>query len=411
MTLKTNFRKIAGDLSIQILVAMVAGIVVGRIMGSPAEMFAPLGTLFIQLIKMLVVPLVFVSIVAGSASLGATNSAGKIGLTTILYILATTIISVTIAFVVGAWLKPGAGIPVEMIRSFIPAETYSLQAEKMEFWPMVLSVIPSNPIQSMAEGNILHLIFFGLFFGFGLSALPTEKKGSVLNAFNTMLEALIWCIGKVMWVAPIGVFGLMADATGSFGYDLLLKVVNLFWANILAALILFLVMYPLTLRLFSKIKLKLFFKEMMRPQLVALSTSSSLATLPVTLKTCEEKLGVSKETTSFVVPLGATINMTGSAIYYTLVALFFAQLYGIELTFAQYVAISVTSTIGAIGQAGVPGPTLLVVAVLVSAGIPVEGLPLLYALDRVFDMLRTVLNITGDAACAVVVDHTSKKRA
>ena len=122
----------------------------------------------------------------------------------------------------------------------------------------------------MAEGNILHLIFFGLFFGFGLSALPTEKKGSVLNAFNTMLEALIWCIGKVMWVAPIGVFGLMADATGSFGYDLLLKVVNLFWANILAALILFLVMYPLTLRLFSKIKLKLFFKEMMRPQLVAL---------------------------------------------------------------------------------------------------------------------------------------------
>ncbi len=411
MTLKTNFRKIAGDLSIQILVAMVAGIVVGRIMGSPAEMFAPLGTLFIQLIKMLVVPLVFVSIVAGSASLGATNSAGKIGLTTILYILATTIISVTIAFVVGAWLKPGAGIPVEMIRSFIPAETYSLQAEKMEFWPMVLSVIPSNPIQSMAEGNILHLIFFGLFFGFGLSALPTEKKGSVLNAFNTMLEALIWCIGKVMWVAPIGVFGLMADATGSFGYDLLLKVVNLFWANILAALILFLVMYPLTLRLFSKIKLKLFFKEMMRPQLVALSTSSSLATLPVTLKTCEEKLGVSKETTSFVVPLGATINMTGSAIYYTLVALFFAQLYGIELTFAQYVAITVTSTIGAIGQAGVPGPTLLVVAVLVSAGIPVEGLPLLYALDRVFDMLRTVLNITGDAACAVVVDHTSKKRA
>lgn len=410
MILKTKFRKFAGDLSIQIIVAMVAGIVVGRIMGEPAAMFAPLGTLFIQLIKMLVVPLVFVSIVAGSASLGATNSAGKIGAITILYILATTTVSVFIAFTVGAWLKPGSGIPIEMIRSFIPTESYSLQAEKMEFWPMLLSVIPANPIQSMAEGNILQLIFFGLFFGFGLSALPAERKGSVLNAFNTMLEALIWCIGKVMWVAPIGVFGLMADATGSFGYDLLLKVVNLFWANILAALLLFAGMYPLTLRLFSRIKLSVFFKEMMRPQLVALSTSSSLATLPVTLKTCEEKLGVSKETTSFVVPLGATINMTGSAIYYTLVALFFAQLYGIELTAAQYIAITVTATLGAIGQAGVPGPTLLVVAVLVSAGIPVEGLPLLYALDRVFDMLRTVLNITGDAACAVVVDYQSKKR-
>jgi Na+/H+-dicarboxylate symporter len=405
-----NFKKIAGDLSVQIMVAMVLGIVVGRLMGDSATVFAPLGTLFIQLIKMLVVPLVFVSIVAGSASLGATNSAGRIGITAILYIISTTIVAVVIAFFVGGWLQPGAGIPVELIRSFVPVESYSLQADKMEFWPMLLSVIPANPVQSLAEGNILHIIFFGLFFGFGLSSLPGTKKDGVIRTFNTLLEALIWCIGKVMWVAPIGVFGLMADATGSFGYDLLLKVANLFWANILAAILLFVVMYPLTLKLFSKIKLSLFFREMIRPQLVALSTSSSLATLPVTMKTCEEKLGVSKETTSFVVPLGATINMTGSAIYYTLVALFFAQLYGIELTVAQYIAITITATIGSIGQAGVPGPTLLVVAVLVSAGIPVEGLPLLYALDRVFDMLRTVLNITGDAACSVVVDHQNTAR-
>ena len=143
---------------------------------------------------------------------------------------------------------------------------------------------------------------------------------------------------------------------------------------------------------------------MLRPQIVAFSTASSLATLPVTLETCEKDLKVSKETASFVIPLGATINMTGSAIYFALVALFFAQLYGMELSFAQYMAIALTATIGSVGQAGVPGPTLLVVAVLVSAGIPVEGLPLLYALDRIFDMLRTVLNITGDAVCAVIVD-------
>lgn len=207
-----------------------------------------------------------------------------------------------------------------------------------------------------------------------------------------------------MWVAPLGVFGLMAEATGTFGFDLLLKVGNLFWVNLLAALFMWLIFYPVTLKLFSKQNILAFFKAMIRPQIVALSTSSSLATLPVTLKTCEERLGVSKETASFVVPLGATINMTGSAIYYTLVALFFAQLYGMELSVAQYLAIAITATVGSIGQAGVPGPTLLVVAVLVSAGIPIEGLPLLYALDRVFDMLRTVLNITGDAACAVIVD-------
>lgn len=406
--MKLNIKKVVTDLSFQILFAMVLGIVVGRLMGESASVFAPLGTLFIQLIKMLVVPLVFVSIVAGSASLGATNSAGRIGITTILYIASTTLAAILVAFFLGSWLRPGAGIPVELIRSFIPTENYSLEPTKMEFWPMLLSVIPTNPVQSLVEGNILHIIFFGLFLGFGLSALPGSQKYGVVNAFNTLLDALIWCIGKVMWVAPIGVFGLMADATGSFGYDLLLKVANLFWTNILAAIVIFAGMYPLTLLLFSKIKLSHFFREMLRPQLVALSTSSSLATLPVTMKTCEEKLGVTKETTAFVVPLGATINMTGSAIYYVLVALFFAQLYGIELTLAQYIAITVTSTIGAIGQAGVPGPTLLVVAVLVSAGLPVEGLPLLYALDRVFDMLRTVLNITGDAACAVVVDAQNR---
>ena len=409
MNVKIRLTKFFGDLSVRILIAMVLGIVVGRLMGESASVFTPLGTLFIQLIKMLVVPLVFVSIVSGSASLGATNSAGRIGIITILYILLTTVTAILLAFLVGGWLKPGAGISVDLIRSFFPAGGYTAQAEKMEFWPMLLSVIPTNPVQSLAEGNILHIIFFGLFFGFGLSSLPVSGSKSVISAFNVMLDALIWCIGKVMWVAPIGVFGLMADATGSFGYDLLLKAGNLLWANILAAILLFFVMYPLTLRLFSSMPLFRFFKEMIRPQLVALSTSSSLATLPVTMKTCEERLGVSKETTAFVVPLGATINMTGSAIYYTLVALFFAQLYGIELSVAQYIAIIITSTIGSIGQAGVPGPTLLVVAVLVSAGIPIEGLPLLYALDRVFDMLRTVLNITGDAACSVVVDSMSKR--
>jgi Na+/H+-dicarboxylate symporter len=298
---------------------------------------------------------------------------------------------------------------LEAIRSFLPAEGYTATAQKMDFWSLIIDIIPANPIQAMAEGNILQLIFFGLFLGFGLSALPSTKKQPVLNGFNTLLDALIWCISKVMWVAPLGVFGLMADATGTFGFDLLLNVGKLFWVNLLAAIFILFVFYPITLKLFTKQNLGSYFKSMLRPQIVAFSTSSSLATLPVTLATCEEDLGVSKGTASFVVPLGATINMTGSAIYYTLVALFFAQLYGIELTTAQYLAIALTATVGSVGQAGVPGPTLLVVAVLVSAGIPIEGLPLLYALDRVFDMLRTVVNITGDATCAVIVDSNTKE--
>jgi len=404
LNFSAKIKKAFGDIGFQIFLAMIIGIVVGRVMGEPAAVFAPLGTLFIQLIKMLVVPLVFISIVSGAASLGTTRSAGRIGFTTIAYVFGTTFLAVGVAFLAGWIFTPGAGISPESIKAFLPEQTYQAEAQKMEFWPMLLDIIPTNPIKSMADGHILQLIFFGLFLGFGISALPATKKQPLLNAFNYLLEALIWCIGKVMLVAPLGVFGLMAEATGTFGYDLLLKVGNLFTVNLVAAIFMILIFYPVTLKLFSKQNIPAFWKAMLRPQIVALSTSSSLATLPVTLKTCEEDLGVSKETASFVVPLGATINMTGSAIYYTLVALFFAQLYGIELSVAQYLAIAITATVGSIGQAGVPGPTLLVVAVLVSAGIPIEGLPLLYALDRVFDMLRTFLNITGDAACAVIVD-------
>ena len=405
---KEKVVKVMRDLSFQIGIAMILGIIVGKIMGPSAQMFVPLGTLFIQLIKMLVVPLVFISIVSGAASLGATQSAGKIGFMSITYIFVTTFLAVLVAFTLGEFFSPGSGISIESLRSFLPAEGYSATPQKMDFWSLIIGVIPSNPIQSMAEGNILHIIFFGLFLGFGLSVLPVVKKQPMINGVNTLLEALIWCIGKVMLVAPLGVFGLMADATGTFGFDLLIKVGNLLWVNIIAFAFMLLVFYPFTLKFLSKQKILPFFKAMLRPQIVAFSTASSLATLPITLETCENDLNVSKETCSFVVPLGATINMTGNAIYYTLVALFFAQLYGIELSFAQYAAIALTSTVGSIGQAGVPGPTLLVVAVLVSAGIPIEGLPLLYALDRVFDMLRTVLNITGDAACAVIVDSNKE---
>ena len=374
-------------------------------MGEGAAMFAPLGTLFIQLIKMLVVPLVAVSIVSGAATLGGSRSAGKIGVVSIGYILLTTVISIVIAIAAGLIFKPGAGLSAEGIGAINAASAATeATATTPGFWQTVIGMIPSNPIQAFAEGNILQIIVFGLFLGFGVAALQQDRREKVVTGLNYILEALIWCIGKVMLVAPIGVFGLMAEATGTFGFDVLLKVANLLWVDLLAVLVMGLAVYPMTVGLLSKVRISDFFKAMMRPQIIAFSTASSMATLPVTMAACDN-MGVSKQCSGFVVPLGATINMTGNAIYYTLVAIFFAQFYGIELTMVHYVAITVTASLGSIGQAGVPGPTLMVVAVLVSAGIPIEGLPLLYALDRVFDMIRTVLNITGDAACAVVTDR------
>ncbi|MBR2326394.1 MAG: dicarboxylate/amino acid:cation symporter [Alistipes sp.] len=400
-------KRVVTNLGFWILVAMGAGIVAGVVMNEQATMFAPLGALFIQLVKMLVVPLVAISIVAGAASLGGSRSAGVIGGVSITYILLTTLVSVFIAFGANFLFEPGAGVDLSLFQGGNAENLGS--APSLSFWDTLIGMVPANPIKALADGNILQIIVFGLLFGFGVSALAEDKRLKIINGLNAMLEALVWCIGKVMWVAPLGVFGLMAESVGTFGFDVLLRIMDLVWVYILAILVMGVVVYPLTIVTMSRVPLKEFAKEMLRPQLVAFSTASSLVTLPENMSACT-RLGISKEVSGFVVPLGATINMTGNAIYYTLVTLFFADMYGIDMSISHYVAIAVVSTLGSIGQAGVPGPTLLVVAVMVAAGVPIEGLPLLYALDRIFDMIRTVLNITGDAACAAVTDRFVQKK-
>lgn len=404
-------KKIIKNLGFWILIAMVVGVVVGAYMGEQSAMFAPLGTLFIQLIKMLVVPLVALSIISGAASLGNSRSTGLIGGISIAFIMLTTIVSVVIAIVGGVAFSPGEGIDKETIAMLTATNSVNPVGETptLNFWDTIIGMIPANPIAALTEGNILQIIVFGLFLGFGVSSLSEPRREKIINGLNGLLEALIWCIEKVMWVAPIGVFGLMADAVGTFGFDILLRIVNLLWVYLLCILVMGLIVYPLLVGTMSRVSIRTFLKEMIRPQIIAFTTASSMVTLPVNMETCENKLGVSKQISSFVLPLGATINMTGNAIYYTLVALFFAQIYNIELGMAQYITIAIVASLGSIGQAGVPGPTLLVVAVLIAAGIPIDGLPLLYALDRVFDMIRTVLNITGDAVCAVVTDRFVKR--
>lgn len=318
--------------------------------------------------------------------------------------MVTTVVSILIAIAAGNIFTPGAGLSVEGVSSIMAqASSDAGEHPTLGFWDTVIGMIPANPFTAMTEGNILQIIVFGLFFGFGFAAIEPTKRENLISIFNSVLDALIWCIGKVMLLAPIGVFGLMAESTGTYGFSLLLKIANLLWVDLLAVIVMGCCVYPLTLQLFSNVKIVDFFRIMLRPQIIAFSTASSMATMPVTLEACD-RMRITSQTSGFVIPLGATINMTGNAIYYTLVALFFAQFYGIDLGMTQYLAIIVTASLGAIGQAGVPGPTLMVVSVLVAAGIPIDGLPLLYALDRLFDMIRTVLNITGDAACAAVTD-------
>ncbi len=390
-----------------IIVATILGAVVGLVMGKPAHMFAPMGDLFMQLIKMVVVPLVLFSLVGGAASLGRSSSAGKIGALTFIYYGVTTAVAVAIGLLFSELFQPGAGIDMASLSGAAVHVDHMEESTKIPgFWETVIGFVPANPIKALADGNILQIIVFAMGMGFAISFLDKAKQEFLLNFFNYMTDLFIKVMTGIMYVAPIGVFCLMADATGSFGYAVLAKIIYLILLYIVVLAIVTYVMIGGTVAMFSKCTTyKNFFKSMWKVQVFAFSTASSIATLPLNMNTTINELGVSKETTSFALPLGATINMNGNAAYYAMAATFIAQMYGMDLGFSQYVAIVITSTLGAVGQAGVPGPTLLVVAVLVSAGIPIDALPILFGVDRIFDMLRTAVNITGDAACATIVDR------
>jgi Na+/H+-dicarboxylate symporter len=403
-------KSLLNSIGVQVVIAMIAGTAVGAFMGDSASAFAPLGAIFINLIKMLVIPLVAVALISGAAGLGNSQSAGKVGLVTLSYFGITSALAVALALVMGEVFQPGAGIDVSGIESMFSAE-YASKGELPTFWATVTGMIPTNVFQSLNEANILQILVFCMFFGIAIAKQPQAKREPIINGVNCIVDAMVWMINKVMIIAPIGVFGLMAEAVGTFGFGALMVVFKLFVVYVAAILIFGFVAYPLMIQLFTKTSAKKFILAMKKPQAVALSTASSMATLPVTMDTVEKELGVRNSTASFVLPLGATINMSGNAIYYGLVAIFFAQLFNIDLGMGAYIAIIITATLGAVGQAGVPGPSFLVVAVLLAAGIPIEGLPLLFALDRIFDMIRTALNITGDAACAVIVDALIEEEA
>jgi Na+/H+-dicarboxylate symporter len=397
-----------GNIGFQVVIAMIAGTAVGALMGNSAAMFAPLGAIFINLIKMLVIPLVAVAIISGAAGLGNSTNAGKVGGYTLGFFALTSALAVALALLMGEVFKPGMGIDLSGVEGMFSAE-YASKGQLPTFWATITGMIPTNVFRSLNEANILQILVFCLFFGVALSKQPKERREPLLNGINTIVDSMVYMINCVMAIAPIGVFGLMAEAVGTFGFGALMVVFKLFVVYVAAIAIFGFIVYPLMVHFFTKTSAKKFLVAMKKPQAVALSTASSMATLPVTMDTVEHELGVKNSTASFVLPLGATINMSGNAIYYGLVAIFFAQLFHIDLSMGAYVAIIVTSTLGAVGQAGVPGPSFLVVAVLLAAGIPIEGLPLLFALDRIFDMIRTALNITGDAACAVIIDAIAEE--
>jgi Na+/H+-dicarboxylate symporter len=399
------------NLTVRILIGMVAGLVFGMVIqlaGAGSDSWVQVyivqglldagGQIFIASLKLMVVPLVFVSLVCGAASLGGHGNMGRVGGKTIGLYLLTTGIAISIALLLALIIAPGEGAADANITpsDFVPKEPESIK-------DTLIAIFPTNPIAAMAEGRMLQVIVFALLLGIALSR--SGEAGARINAvFDDLNEILMKLITMLISLAPYGVFCLMGVLFTKVGWAEIGKLAAYFGTVVLALLIHASLVYPTLLTTLTRLNPIRFVSKMREPMLVAFSTSSSGATLPVTLRTVEKRVGVKNEVAAFAVPLGATINMDGTTIMQGVATVFIAQFYVIDLTLADYLMVILTATLASIGTAGVPGVGLIMLAmVLNQVGLPVEGIGLIIGIDRLLDMLRTSVNVLGDGTVATIV--------
>lgn len=382
----------------QMMIGLVVGIIVGAMVDTQFAQtwFKPLGDLFIRLIRMVVVPLVIATIIAGVAGISDTSKLGRVALKTLLIYAITTAISVAVGLIFASVIQPGVGLDLS---------TEGLKAKEIVPPPLVdtlLNIVPINPIEAMAKGSMLQIIFFAVMFGFALSALG-ERAKPVLNFFEVVGDTMIRVTGTVMRFAPIGVFGLIAFTVSRHGLSVLLPLGSLILSSFLATVFFVCVVLLPMVRIFSKIPVMKFVKGIFEPWLVAFTTCSSAAALPANLDSTR-RLGATKAISSFSIPLGNTINMNGTAIYMGVCAVFAAEVFGIPMDMTTKLTVVVMGVLAAVGTAGVPGAGLIMTTIVFTQiGIPLEAVALIAGVDRILDMIRTSINVVGDAASAVVV--------
>jgi len=378
--------------------ALILGILAGLWWGPEAEQIKWIGDFFIRSIKMLVVPLIFFSLVSGVAAIGDVKKLGKIGGRALLLFVVTGQIAVWLGLLLGTIFKPGLGIDTsKVVMGETPAPTDTSWTD------MILSIVPQSPVQTMADVNVLPLIVFALLIGIGI-LMAKEEGEPVAKIFDSGSIIMQKVTMIVMELTPFGVFALMAWVAGSFGLDALKSLGIVVLLNYAGCLLIIGIVYSAMIKFLAKLPVIDFFRGIVDAMAVSYSTASSNATLPVTMRCTERNLGVSKSVSSFVVSLGATINMNGTAMYLGLATLFGAQLFGVDLSWGDYFMISITATLGAIGAAGIPGAGLIMMALVFgSVGVPLETIAFIAGIDRIMDMMRTTTNVSGDAAVAVTV--------
>ncbi|GIU38961.1 sodium:dicarboxylate symporter [Shewanella hafniensis] len=395
-------------LTSKILIGMGTGIVLGLLLRNAfpesdivkdyiTEGFLHvIGTIFISSLKMLVVPLVFISLVCGTCSLSEPSKLGRLGGKTLAFYLFTTAIALVVAIVSAVLIHPGnASLATEKME-YIAKEAPSLSS-------VIINIVPTNPMQALSEGNMLQIIIFAVIFGFAIAHIG-ERGKRVAALFEDLNEVIMRVVTLIMQLAPYGVFALMAKLALTLGLETFGSVVKYFFVVLGVLLVHAFIVYPTLLKLFSGLNPFIFIRKMRDVQLFAFSTASSNATLPITIEASEHRLGVDNKIAAFTLPLGATINMDGTAIMQGVATVFIAQVFGIELSLTDYAAVVVTATLASIGTAGVPGVGLIMLAmVLNQVGLPVEGIALIIGVDRLLDMVRTAVNVTGDCVATVII--------
>ncbi len=398
-------KKLKSNLALQIFIALVLSIIVGLLMTGHKEIaiayIKPFGTIFLNLLKFIVCPIVLFSILCGMISMKDIRKVGSIGLKTIVYYLLTTAFAITIGLVIGQVMK-GA---------FPALSTTDLSytaKEPTPFMDTLVNIFPSNFLAPLVNADMLQIIVIAILLGFGI-ILVGEKVAGLRVLIEQANELFMKVMELILKLSPIGVFCLLTPVIAENGAAIIGSLAMVLLTAYVAYAVHALVVYSTTVRTLGGMSPLKFFKGMLPAMIFAFSSASSVGTLPLNMECCE-KLGADKETTSFVLPLGATINMDGTAIYQGVCAIFIASCFGIELTLGEMATIVVTATLASIGTAGVPGAGMVMLAmVLTSVGLPVEGIALVAGVDRIFDMGRTVLNITGDASCAIIVSNLERK--
>lgn len=389
-----------------ILVAILAGVLSGWTIGEPLLVVSqPLGTAFITLLKMIIIPLIVSSIINGVASLGDTGRLGRLGLKTAIWVFGTTLIAILIGLVLVNVIRPGVG--AELGLTALPD---GFNPQQMKIIDILIGIIPENPVKAAADGQILPLIFFSILFGVFITRVKPEHGRPVLSFFSGLFEVMMKFTNFIILLAPFGAFGLVATIVARTGFAPFVPLAMYAVCVLAGILIQGAVVLPLLLRFLGRISPLKFVKAMAPALMTAFSTSSSSATLPLSIECAQERAGVSNRTSSFVLPLGATINMNGTALYECVAVLFIAQYYSSQgmcppLGVAQQVLVVLTALLAAVGSAGIPMAGIVMMSVVLRAvGLPLEGIGLILAVDRVLDMARTTLNIWGDHCGAAIID-------